>query len=46
MHIECPKDKKFMIPLGWTTTLNGSDGSVREMVTSRYINITPVGEDN
>ena len=46
MHVECPKDTKFTIPLGWTTTLNGSDGSVREVVTNRYVNITLVGEDN
>ena len=45
MHIECPKNTKCMIPLGWTTQLNGIDGSMREVVTKRYVNITPIGED-
>ena len=47
MHIECPKNTKFMIPLAWTTTLTGEQGeTVREVVSSRYMNVNPIGEDN
>ena len=45
MHIECPKNTKFIIPIAWTTTLTGEDGP-REVVSSRYMNVTPIGEDN
>ena len=45
MHLECPKNTKFMIPIAWTTTLTGEDGP-REVVSSRYMNVTPIGEDN
>ena len=47
MHIECPKHTKFMIPQGWTTTMTNSDNSTpREVVTNRYVNVHPIGEDN
>ena len=47
MHIECPKHTKFTIPLGWTTTMTNSDNSTpREVVTNRYVNVHPIGEDN
>ena len=44
-HIECPKDTKFVIPLGWTTIMTSSDNSPREVVTNRYVNVHPIGED-
>ena len=46
LHIECPKETKFVIPLGWTTTMTNEDGQVREVVTNRYVNVRPVDEDN
>ena len=45
MHIECPKHTKFVIPLGWTTIMTSSDKSPREVVTNRYVNVHPIGED-
>ena len=46
LHIECPEGTKFVIPVGWTTTMTGEDGQVRQVVTNRYVNVRPVGEDN
>ena len=41
-----PKEHQVRDTLvGWTTRLNGIDGYMREVVTNRYININPIGED-
>ena len=48
LHIECPKHTKFVIPLGWTTTMTSLTDwpHPEQVVTNRYVNVRPVGEDN
>jgi hypothetical protein len=44
MHIECPKDDKFAMPLSWVTTLTDENGETRDVISSRYENVTIVNE--
>ena len=44
MHIECPKDDKFGMPLSWVTTLTDENEEPREVISSRFENVTIVNE--
>ena len=45
MHVECPKDFKFCLPVSWVTTLTMQD-TTRDVISSRYDNTTIVGQDH
>ena len=45
MHVECPKDFKFCLPVSWVTTLTMQD-TTRDVISSRYENTTLVGQNH
>ena len=47
MHVECPKNIKFCMPLSWMTTLTDDEGAPpRVVMSSRYENVTIVNQPN
>ena len=46
MHIECPKHIKFCMPFAWMTTLTEDEGTPRQVMSSRYENVTIIDQPN
>ena len=50
MHIECPKNDQFGMPLSWMTQLTDENGSMREVSGDQqplpYENVTIVNKPN
>ena len=46
MHIECPENIKFCMPLSWMKTLTDDEGAPRQVTSSRYENVTIVNQPN
>ena len=46
MHIECPKDVKFVMPLSWVTKPTTRDSTITEVISSRCENVAIIGQSS